>query len=169
MKHELIDCIDSEEVFVDLNDEHVFKFFPLAELLTESKTVVYFPDFLLQVPSRQELINLLDLAVHIRNVSMFILVLFYLRRSSVALRYNVKERSSGRGEDTTKIAGPWLEAIKYVLNEAPNAHYESIFEKQFFDLNQHKDLSLDDFVEVLSDNFTKYVCVCGNPTVPVVV
>ena len=103
MKHELIECIDSEEVFVDLNDEHVFKFFPLAELLTESKTVVYFPDFLLQVPSRQELINLLDLAVHIRNVSMFILVLFYLCRSSVALRYNEKEPSGGRGEDTTKV------------------------------------------------------------------
>jgi hypothetical protein len=48
MKHELIECIGSHEVFVDLNDDHVFKEFPLSKLLTESKTVVcvhefYFP------------------------------------------------------------------------------------------------------------------------------
>ena len=49
MRHELIDCIKSEEVYVDLIDEHVFKQFALSELLTESKTVVYFPDYLLQV------------------------------------------------------------------------------------------------------------------------
>lgn len=45
MKHELIDCINSQEVFVDLNDEHVFKTFKLSQLLTESKTVMYFPDY----------------------------------------------------------------------------------------------------------------------------
>jgi hypothetical protein len=48
MKHELIECITSEEIYVDLNDEHVFKSFKLSELRTESKTVVYFPDYLLQ-------------------------------------------------------------------------------------------------------------------------
>jgi hypothetical protein len=154
MKHELIENIKSEETFVDLNDEHVFKQFKLSELLTESKTVVYFPDFLLQVPSRQELINLLDLAIHIRNVSFFILVLFYLRRCSVQLEYVAKERN-GRDE-TTKITGPWLNAIKYVLNRAPNAHYESIFSKQFFDLNQHQGMPLAHFIDVLCENFTKY-------------
>ena len=41
MKHELIECITSEQGFVDLNDEHVFKAFKLSELLTESKTVLY--------------------------------------------------------------------------------------------------------------------------------
>ena len=30
MKHELIECIKSVQVFVDLNDEHVFKSFPLS-------------------------------------------------------------------------------------------------------------------------------------------
>jgi hypothetical protein len=49
MKHELIECINSEEVFVDLNDDHIFKSFKLSELLTESKTVLHAPDFLLQV------------------------------------------------------------------------------------------------------------------------
>eukprot|EP00961_Rhodomonas_salina_P131542 1770446-Rhodomonas_salina.1 len=154
MKHELIEHIKSEESFVDLNDEHVFKQFKLSELLTESKTVVYFPDFLLQVPSRQELINLLDLAIHVRNLSFFILVLFYLRRSSVALEFVVKERD-GRDE-TARITGPWLHAIRYVLNKSPSAHYEAVFSKQFFDLNQHESLPLEAFVEELCANFTKY-------------
>jgi hypothetical protein len=49
MKHNLIDCISSEEIYVDLNDEHVFKSFKLAALLTESKTVVYSPFYRLQL------------------------------------------------------------------------------------------------------------------------
>ena len=154
MKHELIECIKSEELFLDLDDQHVFKEFKLSELITDSKTVVYFPDFLLQVPSRQELINLLDLAIHVRNVSFFILVLFYLRRCSVRLQYMDKERD-GR-EETVKITGPWLQAIKYVLKKAPDDHYEAVFEKQFFDLNQHEQLPLADFIDVLCENFTKY-------------
>eukprot|EP00746_Dinoflagellata_sp_MGD_P124033 gnl/MRDRNA2_/MRDRNA2_58642_c0_seq1.p1 gnl/MRDRNA2_/MRDRNA2_58642_c0~~gnl/MRDRNA2_/MRDRNA2_58642_c0_seq1.p1 ORF type:complete len:1612 (+),score=292.79 gnl/MRDRNA2_/MRDRNA2_58642_c0_seq1:504-4838(+) len=151
MKHELIECINSDEVFVDLNDEHVFKKFKLSELLTESKTVVYAPDFLLQVPSRQQLINLLDLAVYVRNVSFFILVLFYLRRSSIALEFIEKE------EKIIKITGPWKEAILYVLNAgSPNTHYDAIFSQQFFDLNQHEKLPLGEFIEALCNNFCKY-------------
>jgi len=154
MKHELIECIKSEEVFVDLNDEHVFKEFKLSELLTESKTVVCFPDFLLQVPNRQELINLLDLAIHLRNVGFFILILFYLRRSSVRLQFVAKERNGS--DETTKITGPWLEAIEYVHDRSPNPHYDEIFSKQFFDLDQHENLPLPDFIDVLCANFTKY-------------
>jgi len=151
MKHELIDCIKSEEVFVDLNDEHKFKTFKLSELLTESKTVIYFPDYLLQVPNRQQLINLLDLAIHIRNISFFILVLFYLRRGSVSLEFVEQERK------VKKITGPWKEAILYVLNRAPlNAHYDSIFERQFFDLNHHEYTPLTEFIEFLCNNFKKY-------------
>lgn len=150
MKHELIDCIKSEEVFVDLNDEHIFKEFKLSELLTESKTVLYAPDYLIQVPSRQELINLLDLAVYVRNLSFFILVLFYLRRGSVKLGFVEKD------DKGTKIAGPWKEAILYVLGRSSNAHYDAIFAPQFFDLNQHRDLPLGDFVDVLCENFTRY-------------
>lgn len=143
MKHELIECINSVEVFVDLNDEHVFKSFKLSELLTESKTVVHFPDYLLQVSDRQQLINLLDLAIHLRNISFFILVLFYLRRSSVRLAYIEKER------DVVKITGPWKDAILYVLNRgSENPHYNAIFEKQFFDLNQHKDMPLEEVSRV---------------------
>ena len=99
-----------------------------------------------------ELINLLDYAIHIRNVSFFILVLFYLERSSVSLTYIHTEK------ETKKITGPWRNAINYVLGQgdAGNSHYESIFSKQFFDLNQHKNMPLNDFVEVLCDNFTKY-------------
>lgn len=155
MKHELMGCINSEEIIVDLNDEHVFKQFKLSELLTESKTVFFSPNYLLQVPSKQELINLLDFAIHVRNVSFFILVLFYLRRSSIALEYINKERGDGRDE-TTKITGPWYHAIRYVLNMSSNQHYESIFERQFFDLNAHANMPLPDFIEVLCSNFTKY-------------
>lgn len=151
MKHNLIECISSEEIYVDLNDEHVFKSFKLRELLTESKTVIYFPDYLLQVTDRQHLINLLDVAVKIRNISFFILVLFYLRRSSVLLEY------IERDGDVVKIAGPWKEAILYVLNRAEaNSHYDDIFKRQFFDLNQYQNDPLDDFIEHLCENFTKY-------------
>jgi hypothetical protein len=87
MKHELMGCINSDEIFVDLNDDVNFKREKLSELVTESKVVVYFPDYLLLVSSRQQLINLLDYAIYIRNLSMFILVLFYLRRTSVELQY----------------------------------------------------------------------------------
>ena len=78
------------------------------------------------------------------------MVLFYLDRTCVKLVFRHKVK------DIQKISGPWLHAIDYVLNKNQNSHYESIFEKQFFDLNQHKNMSLDDFVEILCDNFTKY-------------
>lgn len=151
MKHEIIECIKSEEVYVDLNDDHVFKSSKLSELLTESKTVLYFPDFILQVSDRRQLINLLDLAAQLRNVSFFILVLFYLNRSSVGLEYMAKEGN------VLKISGPWKNAILYVLGRGErNPHYDTIFRRQFFDLNQHRDLPLTDFIDVLCDNFTKY-------------
>ena len=44
------------QVFVDLNDEHVFTKRKLFDMLTESKTVLYFPDFLLQC-SRSDIIS----------------------------------------------------------------------------------------------------------------
>ncbi len=49
MKHELIECITSDEIFVDLNDEPDFRRSKLSELITESKVVVYFPDYMLLV------------------------------------------------------------------------------------------------------------------------
>ena len=150
MRHELMECIKSDEVLLDLNDEQVFKQMKLSELLTESKTVLYAPDYLLQVPSRQQLINLLDLSIYVRNVSFFILVLFYLERCSVALLYTHKE------DRTAKITGPWLAAIKYVLGFEKNAHYEALFREQFVDLDQHADLPLPTFVDALCENFCKY-------------
>lgn len=54
-QHELIECITSEELFVDLNDDPQFRKAKLSELLTESKVVVYFPDYYLLV-SRYETI-----------------------------------------------------------------------------------------------------------------
>jgi hypothetical protein len=151
MSHELTEFIKSEEVYLDLNDEHVFKSKRISELLTEAKVVSYYPDYLLQVSNRQQLINLLGLAVKIRNVSFFILALFLLRRSSVGLEFLEKEN------DVTRITGPWREAILYVLNRAsPNDHYDSIFSNQFFDLNQHRDVPLEMFIDVLCDNFARY-------------
>jgi hypothetical protein len=87
MKVELTECINSEELYVDLNDEIKFEKKKLSEVLTESKVVVYFPDYLLLVSSRQQLINLLDYAIYIRNLSFFILVLFYLQRTSISLEF----------------------------------------------------------------------------------
>jgi hypothetical protein len=49
MKHELIECITSEELFVDLNDDPGFRTDKLSDLLTESKVVLYFPDYYLLV------------------------------------------------------------------------------------------------------------------------
>lgn len=37
-----------------------------------------------------------------------------------------------------------------------NQHYDSIFEKQFVNINKHKKLPLRDFIEVLCENFTRY-------------
>lgn len=154
MKHELMECIVSGEIFVDLNDDHAFKEFKLSELLTESKTVVNAPDYLLQVPTRQQLMNLLGLAIYIRNLPFFVLLLFLFRRCTISLDFIWKE---GKGASkVTKISGPWANAIKYVLGGASNAHYEEIFSRQFFDLNQHNRLPLREFIGVLCENFTKY-------------
>lgn len=91
MKHELIDCIISDELYCDLNDDPAFRQSKLSDLVTESKVVVYFPDYLLLVSSRQQLINLLDYAIYIRNISFFILVLFMLERTSMTLTYKEKK------------------------------------------------------------------------------
>jgi hypothetical protein len=152
MKHELMENITSEEIFVDLNDEHAFKTIKLCELLTESKTVLHYPDYLLQVPSRQQLINLLDIAIDLRNLSFFILVLFYLRRASISIGFIEKDPKA----KITKITGPWKEAILYVLGKVPNAHYHEIFSRQFFNLNQHEHRPLTEFIGILCENFTKY-------------
>ena len=100
---------------------------------------------------RQHLINLLDMAISVRNVSFFILVLFYLRRASVHLAFEEKDKS------VTKITGPWIEAIRYVLKKGPaaeaNGHYDSIFSNQFFDLNRYEGTPLRQFIDVLCDNF----------------
>ena len=129
MKHEVLECMASEEGFVDLNDEHVFKSFKLSDLLTESKTTFYFPKYLLQVPNRQQLINLLGFSIYIRNISFFILVLFQLHRCSVKLEYIEKE------EKVQKITGPWKEAILYVIGQSSERHYDEIHSPQFFNVN----------------------------------
>lgn len=150
MKHELIECITSDQLFVDLNDEYVFKTFKLSELLTEAKLVLYYPDYLLQVQSQGQLINLVDLAIYVRNVSFFILALLYLRRASASLGFIERE------EKVVKITGPWKAAILYALNRTASPHYDGIFSRQFFDLHQHADLPLPAFVDRLCENFVKY-------------
>ena len=80
MRHELIEYITSEEIFQDLNDETDFKISKLSELLTESKTVFYHPNYLLQVTDRSQLINLLDLSLKVRSmriVSYTLLMMMY--------------------------------------------------------------------------------------------
>ena len=112
MKHELIECICSDEIYVDLNDDPQFRRVKLSELITESKVLVYFPDYMLLVSrsvsswlissagrwislsnqpsflfSRHQLINLLDYAIYIRNIGLFVLVLFFLKRTSIHLSF----------------------------------------------------------------------------------
>ena len=100
MKHELIECIISDELFVDLNDDPDFRKDKLSDLLTESKVTVYFPDYMLLVSSRQQLINLLDYAIYIRNIGFFVLVLFFLKRTSVKLVFMEKNK-----QDVVQITG----------------------------------------------------------------
>ena len=58
-----------------------------------------------------------------------------------------------------KITGPWKAAILYVLGDgsAANAHYDTVLGAQFHDLAQHEGLPLAAFIEVLCENFVKYV------------
>ncbi len=44
----------------------------------------------------------------------------------------------------------------YAIDGTANAHYDEIFEKQFFDLNQHEQTPLAEFVDALCGNFTRY-------------
>lgn len=67
MKHGPMEFSESEQFIVDLNDEYVFEKFKLNELTPESKTVIYFRDYRLQMTSRQQLINLLDVAIYVRT------------------------------------------------------------------------------------------------------
>ena len=100
--------------------------------------------------SQQQLINLLDLAIYVRNVPFFVLVLLYLRRCSIALHFIEKE------EKVTKITGPWRAAIVYALDRSTNLHYDALFAPQFFDLDQHEALPLTPFIEMLCEQFTRY-------------
>ena len=43
-----------------------------------------------------------------------------------------------------------------MLGITPDDHYDAIFSKQFFDLDQHNHLPLREFIDVLCENFTKY-------------
>ena len=78
----------------------------------------------------------------------------YLRRASVKLSYNEREGKK------RNIAGPWRAAILYIIYgeqaECHDSHYDAIFRDQFFDVDQHKDLSLKNFIDILCDNFCKY-------------
>lgn len=67
----------------------------------------------LQVGSQQQLINLLDFSVYVRDVSLFVLVLLFLRRVCIQLEFIEQE------DRVVKITGPWRNAILYVLNKVP--------------------------------------------------
>jgi hypothetical protein len=153
MTSDLIEHILSDEVFIDANDAMVFKVRTLQDLVGEheSKTLLHSPYYLLNVPDRQHLINLLDLSIKLRNVAFFVLTLTLLRRTSACLEFVFKDKNG-----TPKITGPWRHAIAYVVNDSRDAHYDAIIKRQFFDLNKHKTASLPDFIDVLCDNFTHF-------------
>ena len=113
---------------------------------------VFLVDYFLQVLCHSQLVNLVDLAMYARNVSFFILALLYLRRGSVRLDFIERE------EKVVKITGPWKAAVLYALGRGGGApsSYDRIFSAQFFDLEQHAQLPLPDFVDVLCENFARY-------------
>ncbi len=51
---------------------------------------------------------------------------------------------------------PWKDAILYMMGTLQNKRYDDIFEKQFFDINQYKNLPLRDFIDKLCENFPRY-------------
>jgi hypothetical protein len=55
-----------------------------------------------------------------------------------------------------KSISPWKDAILYMLGNLQNSRYDSIFKKQFFDINQYKHLPLREFIDKLCDNFPRY-------------
>ena len=57
------------------------------------------------------------------------------------------------------IPSPWKEAILYVIKPSSvkdREHYDDIFNKQFTNLKEHKDLPLREFIEELCDKFKRY-------------
>lgn len=57
------------------------------------------------------------------------------------------------------ISSPWKEAILYVMRPSgveDREHYDGIFNKQFTNLKEHKDLPLREFIEELCDKFKRY-------------
>lgn len=55
-----------------------------------------------------------------------------------------------------KPFSPWKEAILYMLGHSKNSRYDSIFKKQFFNINEDKHLPLREFIDKLCENFPRY-------------
>jgi hypothetical protein len=66
------------------------------------------------------LISLLDLAIKLRNISFFILILKLLIRVTIDLDYTITENK------IKKITGPWLDALRYVYDKIKNKYYDEI-------------------------------------------
>jgi hypothetical protein len=67
------------------------------------------------------LISLIDYAIALRNVPMFTLLMFLLLRCVIKIGFMVKDKK------TKLITGPWYAALKYVIDDTKNLHYDSIF------------------------------------------
>ena len=65
---------------------------------------------------------------------MFQYLMIFLQRTFVSLDFIFKEGK------TTKITGPWLEAIRNTNSEIQNL---------FFDIDQYKNYSLQEFIDAI--------------------
>ena len=66
----------------------------MSQLLCVSLSLLlvgFAPTNLCLLHSRDQLINLLDYAIYIRNIGFFILVLTFLRRTSMLLQYEERK------------------------------------------------------------------------------
>ena len=66
---------------------------------------------------------MIDYAIKIHNISMFILLMFYLYRTTINISYTIKEGK------VKKITGPWYKSLEYVVNSKENKHYDDIFKE----------------------------------------
>lgn len=77
--------------------------------------------------------------------------MFFLYRVEISVTYDLTTENKKK-----KVTGPWMHSLKYVIGNCSDTHYDEILKTQFFEINDHRDLNLTEFIDVLCENFIKY-------------
>ena len=75
---------------------------------------------------------------------------------SATTDFDLNLSNTGTLTNIAALQSPWEQAILYMLGNVGNENYDRIFKKQFFDINQYKDLPLREFIDKLCENFPRY-------------